>query len=125
MSRIITNKGLGIITGRIKGTGTEPLKIGWGIGTTDAAAGDTTLETEDTTGGYARASGSSTVTTTSVTGDTYQVSGSLTALAALAITEWALFNTAGDMICREVLVPGFSLDPGDILNFTFKFQDIR
>jgi hypothetical protein len=127
MSKIVTDIGLAIVTSRIKGLGTEPLYIGWGIGTTVPVAGDTDLETEDTTGGYVRATGVSAIITISVAGDTYQISGSLTALAPLQITEWALFDNVagGNMLCREVQLPGVTLGLGDILNFVFKFQDVR
>lgn len=127
MSKIVTDIGLAIIANRIKGLGTQPLYIAWGIGITTPVAGDTTLKTEDTTGGYIRATGVSSITTISVAGDTYQVSGSLNALAPLQITEWALFDNiaGGNMLCREVQLPGFMLGIGDILNFVFKFQDIR
>lgn len=122
MSSIVTNKGLYILAARIKGDLTEPLKIGWGIGTTAPTATDTTLQSEDASPGYARVSGVSSLVTVGVTNDTYQVSGSIASTVAQTITEWALFDTAGNMLCREVLNPGYSLSVGGILNFVFKFQ---
>lgn len=124
MGAVITTAGLAIVAGRIKGTGTEPLYIAWGTGTTEPTAADTTLETEDTTGGYARVAGVSSIVTVSETDDTYQVSGSITAAAALSITEWGLFDasSSGNMLYREVSNPGFDLEIGGILNFVIKFQ---
>ncbi len=125
MAVVLTNKGFEILSSRIKGLLTEPLKIGWGTGTTAPAVTDTTLQTEDVTGGYARATGVSSIVTVVVTNDTYQVSGSLTALAALTITEWGVFDTAGNLLLREVQNPGQALAIGGIINFVFKIQISR
>ena len=122
MGKIVTDVGLSIISSRMKGLLTEPVKIGWGTGTTEPTAADTTLQTEDVTGGYARAVGVSSIVSVGSVNDTYQVSGSLTAQAALTITEWALFDNAGNMLCREVANPGHTLALGGILNFIFKIQ---
>lgn len=122
MTALITAKGREILARRIKGELTEPVKIGWGTGTTPPTIADTGLETEDVTGGYARVAGVSSIVTISTANDTYQVSGALSALAALLITEWGLFDTAGNLLCREVIVPGFNLSAGGILNFLQKFQ---
>jgi hypothetical protein len=125
MSSIVTNVGLQIIANRIKGLLTEPLKIGWGTGTTEPTISDTTLEAEDTDGGYARVSGVSSIVTVGTTEDTYQVSGAITSTVAQTITEWALFDNAGNMLCREVAVPGYTLAIGGLLNFIFKIQISR
>ena len=125
MAKLVTNVGLKILANRIKGNLTEPLKIGWGRGTTAPAITDTALQTEDPTGGYARVSGVSSIVSVGVTEDTYQVTGSITSLAAQTITEWGLFDTAGNLLCREVLAPGYDLSIGGMLNFIFKIQMSR
>jgi hypothetical protein len=127
MTAIVTDIGLGIIANRIKGLGTEPIYFGWGTGTTEPTSADTTLEAEDTTGGYTRVAGTSAIITISAAGDTFQVSGSMTALDALTITEWALFDaiTDGNMLMREVQNPGLTLSLGGILNFILKHQFSR
>ena len=125
MAKIVTNVGLKIIANRIKGNLTEPLNIAWGTGTTAPAATDTALAVEDTSPGYSRVAGVTSIVSVSATEDTYQVSGSLTAQAALDITEWGLFDSANNLLCREVLNPGYSLSIGGILNFVFKIQMSR
>jgi hypothetical protein len=125
MAKIITNKGLAIVSSRIKGLLSEPLNIGWGTGITAPAITDIALENEDITGGYSRAVGATQLVTTSVASDTYQVTGSLTALAGLQITEWGLFDGSGNLLCREVQIPGFAMAIGGILNFVFKLQIIK
>lgn len=124
---IITNKGLNIVANRIKGLGTEPIYFGWGTGAAGPVAGDTALQTEDTTGGYSRVAGTSAIVTISAASDTYQVSGSMTALADLVITEWGLFDavSGGNLLMREVQSPGITLATGELLNFTLKFQVSR
>jgi len=127
MTAIITDKGLNIIANRLKGLGTEPIYFAWGTGTTAPVAANTTLETEDTTGGYARVAATSAIVTVSVAGDTFQVSGSITAQADLVITEWGLFDaaTVGNLLMREVQNPGKTMVTGGLLNFTLKFQISR
>ena len=125
MGKVVTNVGLKVLSNRVKGLLTEPVKIGWGTGTTEPVVGNTGLQTEDTTGGYARTTGISSIVTTLITDDTYQISGSLTALAALTITEWGVFDTAGNLLLREVLAAGHALAIGGTLNFIFKIQFSR
>ena len=122
MTALITTKGREILASRLKGLLTEPVNIAWGTGVIPPALGDTGLEIEDVTGGYARFPGVSSIVTISTLNDTYQISGSLTALADLDITEWGLFDTAGNLLMREVQNPGYSLATGGTLNFLFKFQ---
>jgi hypothetical protein len=125
MGSIITDKGLDIIAQRMKGNLTEPLYIAWGTGTTEPVAGNTALETEDSGGGYARVAGVSSIVTVGVTNDTYQVSGAITSTKVQTITEWGLFDNAGNLLCREVSVPGNSLAIGGLMNFIFKIQMSR
>lgn len=97
--------------------------IGWGTGAGTAAAGDTTLFTEDTTGGYARATGTQTQQTTTVTNDTYQVVGTLTAGASLTITNAGVFDatTSGNMGLKADHT-GIPVLTNDSIQYTFKLK---
>jgi hypothetical protein len=127
MAALVTNAGLDILASRVKGLGTEPLYLAWGTGITAPVVGDTDLDTEDTTGGYARVAAVSSIVTIVAADDTYQISGALAAQAALVITEWGVFDAAaaGNLLLREVQQPGFSLSAGGIVNFLFKLQMSR
>jgi len=74
--------------------------IAYGTGTTDAAAGDTTLETE-----VDREAAETTIMSTLVKDDTIRYSYEFTIAAAGAISEVGVFNddTAGDMIAHSIL----------------------
>ncbi len=123
MATILTNSGKAITTNRLKGSGTEPIFLGWGTGAGTAAAGDTSLFTEDVTVSYARATGTSSRVTTSQTNDTYQVVGTLTALANLTITNAGSFDaiTAGNIFVKGDFT-GVVLNTGDSIQFTVKVQ---
>jgi len=125
MTKLITNIGLGLISQRIKGLLTEPLNIAWGTGTNPPLPTDTALQTEDTSPGYARVPGASSIATISVTNDTYVVSGTVTAQATLTITEWGMFDTAGNLLVHEVQQTGYNLTAGQGVNFVFQIQDVR
>ena len=117
----VTNGGLGIVTNRIKGSGTEPKYVGWGTGTTAADVTDTGLETARA---EARTTGTSTQQTTTTTNDTYQVVGSITcASTAAAITEVALFDadTSGNLFLRATF-SAINVSVGDSIEFTIKTQ---
>lgn len=90
MATVLTNVGKGIVTNRIKGSGTEPLHIGWGTGAGTAAVGDTTLFTAAT---EARTAGTSSRVGTN--SETYQVVGTITADAGKTITNAGLWDAAG------------------------------
>lgn len=123
MATVFTHAGKAIVTNRLKGSGTEPLYIGWGTGAGTAATSDTSLFTEDTTGGYARATGTSSRVTVSQTNDAYQVVGTLTAGAALTITNAGTFDasTSGNC-CVKGDFTGIALASGDSIQFTVKLQ---
>lgn len=127
MAKIITNTGLTLIVQRLKGSYNEPVYIGWGTGTTQPSATDTTLQSEDTSTGYSRSLAISSIGTTFVSNDTYIVAGSLVATSSITITEWGLFDasTSGHMILREVVSPGYSLNSGGMITYLFKITPIR
>lgn len=120
MATVITNAGRDIITNRIKGSGTEPLYVGWGTGAGTAAVADTTLFTEAS---ESRVSGTSSRVTTSVANDTYQVVGTLTADGAKTITNAGLLDasTSGNLFLKGDFT-GVALVAGESIQFTMKAQ---
>ena len=119
MATLLVNTGKAVVTSRIKGTGTEPLYVGWGTGAGTTAATDTTLFTE--TG--SRATGTSSQQTTSTTNDTYQVIGTLTAGGALAITNAGTFDaSSGGNLFVKGDFSTINLASGDSIQFTTKVQ---
>jgi hypothetical protein len=121
-----TNAGAAIITNRIIQAGTAPKNIGWGIGTTAAAVGDTALQTESapTTAGGRTVGVESRVTTTQ-TNDTYQVVGTVVSGSGLAITEAGLFDnvTAGNMLIHAIF-SAINVVSGDSIQFTFGWKTV-
>lgn len=120
MATKVVNGGLGIITGRIKGTGAEPVFTGWGTGAGTTAVTDTTLFTE---AAETRATGTSSQVTTTITNDTYQVIGAITSLSAQTITNAGLFNasSSGTLFMKGDFA-GIPLQIGDSIQFTMKVQ---
>jgi hypothetical protein len=124
MATAFTNGGTAIITNRIIAAGTAPKNIGWGIGTTTAAIGQTALVTESaptTAGG--RTVGTESRTTGTNANDQYTVTGTVTATSGLAITEAGLFDavTAGNMLIRSDFA-AVNVVSGDSIAFTFNLK---
>ena len=119
-STAVVNTGRAIITNRLKGSGTEPLYVAMGTGTTAVALTDTALGGEV----ESRTTGTSSRTTTSTTNDTYQVTGTVTATTTRTIGEAALLDaaTSGNLFVRGVLASTISLASGDSIAFTFTVQ---
>lgn len=131
MATFVVDAGLDITTNRIKGSGTEPLNIGWGTGAqttttrSDTGLGPTTVERDvdlaGTTG--SRTAGTSTRQTTNTTNDTYQVVGTRTATGAGTVTCAGLFDNvtigSGNMYLKGDFV-GIGLSSGDAIQFTIK-----
>lgn len=126
MATVVVNGGKGIVTNRIKGSGTEPLNIGWGTGAGTAAATDTTLFTEKlvdltTSAGTDHTVGTSSQQTTTTTSDTYQVTGTRTATGAGTVTNAGLFDAAsGGTLFLKGDFTGVGLASGDSIAFTIK-----
>lgn len=126
MATVITNAGRDIVTNRIKGSGTEPLNIGWGTAAGTAGVTDTTLFTEKlvdltTSAGTDHTVGTSTRVTTTVTNDTYQVAGTRTATGAGTVTNAGLFDAAsGGNLFLKGDFTGIPLSIGDAIAFTIK-----
>jgi hypothetical protein len=122
----VVDGGLDIVTNRLKGSGTEPLNIGWGTAAGTAAVADTTLFTEklvdlSTSAGTDHTAGTSTRQTTTTTNDTYQVVGTRTATGAGTVTNAGLFDAAsGGNLFLKGDFTGIGLASGDSIQFTFK-----
>ena len=131
MATFVVDGGLDIVTNRVKGSGTEPLNVGWGTGTqttttrTDTGLGPTTVERDvDLTGTTgSRTAGTSTRQTTTTTNDTYQVVATRTATAAGTVTCAGLFDNvtigSGNMFLKGDFA-GIALANGDSIQFTIK-----
>lgn len=123
MATVVVNGGLGIITNRIKGAGTEPLHIGWGTGAGTAGITDTTLFTEAlvdlTAGGTDHTAGTSSQQTTDTTSDTYRVTGTRTATGSGTVTNAGLFDAAsGGTLFLKGDFTGIALVANDSIAFT-------
>lgn len=123
MATFVTDSGLDIVTNRVKGSGTEPLNVGWGTGAGTTARTDTTLFTEkdvDLSGaGPARTAGTSSRQTTTTTNDTYRVTATRTATGAGTVTNAGLFDaTSGGNLFLKGDFTGIGLSIGDSVAFT-------
>jgi hypothetical protein len=125
---VFTHVGKAITTNLVSGIGgTVPKYVGWGTGSTGAAATATDLSTAAT---EARTSGTVSRVTTSQTNDTLQVVGTVTiAGAGKTITEAGLFDAAGSgsppsggNLYELASFTGLALDIGDSIQFTFQLQ---
>lgn len=125
MATFVVDGGLGIVTNRLKGAGTEPLNIGWGTGAGTTARTDTTLFTEAlvslAAGTTDHTVGTSTQQTTTTTSDTYQVTGTRTATGAGTVTNAGLWDAAsGGNLFLKGDFTGIGLASGDSIAFTIK-----
>lgn len=125
MATFVVNNGVGIITNRLKGAGTEPLNVGWGTGAGTTAKADTSLFTEAlvtlAAGGTDHTAGTSTQQTTTVTNDTYQVVATRTATGAGTVTNAGLFDAAsGGTLFLKGDFTGIGLASGDSVLFTIR-----
>jgi len=125
MATLVVNGGLGIVTNRLKGAGTEPLHVGWGIGAGTTAVGDTTLFTEAlvtlSAGTTDHTAGTSTQQTTNTTNDTYQVVATRTATGSGTVTNAGLWDAAsGGNLFLKGDFTGIGLVSGDSILFTIK-----
>jgi hypothetical protein len=126
MATFVQDSGLDIVTNRVKGSGTEPLNIGWGTGAGTTVRTETTLFTEKlvdltTSAGTDHTLGTSSRQTTTTTNDTYQVVGTRTATGAGTVTNAGLFDAAsGGNLFLKGDFTGIGLASGDAIQFTVK-----
>lgn len=123
MPALITNKGKEITVNRIKGSGTEPKYVAWGLDGGTALPLDITNTALGQAAPEARTSGTSSVVTTTTTNDTYRVVGTITATATRKIKEVGLFDasTGGNLFVRGTF-DEINLEAGDSIQFTINVQ---
>jgi hypothetical protein len=125
LSNLVVDAGKAGVASRINGAGGEAAFtfIAIGTGTTAAAAGDTALGNEITTGGGARAAATASRVTTDVTNDTAQLVLTFNFTASFAVTESGAFNavSAGVLLARQVF-SAINVVSGDSLQVTWKFD---
>lgn len=125
MATVVTTAGRAVAVNRVRGTGTEPLYVGWGTGAGTASTGATALYTEKaanlSTGTGTRVTGSSASHSTTVTGDTYRVTATYTASGSGTVTNAGLFDastiTAGNLFMYGDFT-GIGLASNDAIAFT-------
>ena len=125
MATVVVNGGLAIITNRLRGSGLEPVYIGWGTGAGTAAIADTSLFTERavdlsaTTG--TRTTGTSAQATTDVSNDTWRLTGTRTATGSGTVTNAGCFDdvdiSEGNLFLKGDFT-GIGLASGDSIAFT-------
>lgn len=123
---LVTSAGKAGVASRIAGAGAEAAftYVAIGIGTTAAAIGDTTLVSEITTGGGARAVDASlTRETTTVTNDTAVIDYTFSFTSTFAVTESGVLNAAaaGTLLSRRVF-SAINVVSGDSLQMIWKYQ---
>jgi osmotically-inducible protein OsmY len=122
---LVTNAGKAGAASRLNGAGAEPAftYIAMGTGTTAPAAGDTTLQTELSGSGLARANASASRVTTSVTNDTAQLQNTFNVTGTVAVTESGILNASsgGVLLCRQTF-SAINVVNGDSLQVTWKVQ---
>lgn len=126
LHNLITNVGHAGANGRMSNQGSYSpfVNIAIGTGTTAAAATDTALQTEITTGGGARGAATATQVTTTVTNDTTQLVKTFTFTSSFAVTEEGILDNAssgGNLLAHQVF-SAVNVVNGDSLQITHKYQ---
>lgn len=125
ISNLVTNAGKAGVASRINGSGAEAAFtfIAIGIGTTAAALGDTTLESEITTNGGERAAAAVSRVTTDVNNDTARLVLTFSFTGTFAVTEAGALNAgaAGVLLNRQVFT-AVNVIPGDSLQVTINID---
>jgi len=113
------------VASRLNGAGSEAAftYLAVGTGVVAAAAGDTTLGTETTTSGLARASATASRVTTTQTNDTARLDNTFSVTGSVAVTEAGALNaaSAGVLLGRQVF-SAVNVANGDTLQVTYDFQ---
>lgn len=125
VKNLITNAGMAEVA-NLMGNVSSPTAFTYlavGTGATAAAATDTTLQTEITDSGLARAAATMSRVTTSVANDTVQLVKSWTVSGTKAITECGILNAAsvGTLLSRQVF-SAVNVVSGDTFQVTYKVQ---
>lgn len=125
VTNLITNAGFAGAAARLGHDSTEAKfdYIAVGTGTTAAAAGDTTLETETAASGLSRAVGTVSRVTTTQTNDTHNVAKTFTVTGTVAVTEMGLLNAAsGGVLLGRNVFSAVNVVNGDSLVATYKVK---
>lgn len=111
---LVTNVGLGLITGYLAASASK--YVAWGTDGTEAAATDTALGSESA---ESRTSGTQTQQTSSTTNDTYRCVGEIVATDTRAIQEVGIFDAAssGNMFMHANFTT-INLSLNDSIEFT-------
>lgn len=121
---LIVDAGLAGLASRINGDGSEAAftYLAVGVGTGAAAAANTTLGTEITDSGLARAAATASRTTTTVANDTAKLSKTWTVTGTKAVTEVGALNAgaAGTLLGRQVFT-AVNVNNGDSLQIDYSF----
>lgn len=122
---LVTTVGKAAMASRLNGSGGEAAftYIAVGTGTTAAAVGDTTLQTETATSGLSRVAATVSRTTTDTTNDTAQLQTTFSVTGTVAVTESGVFNAAssGVLLARQVF-SAVNVVNGDSLQITWAFD---
>lgn len=125
ISNLVTNAGMAGAASRLNGDGSEAAftYIAIGTGAVAAAATDTALGAEITTGGGARAAATASRVTTDVANDTAKLVLTYTITATFAVTESGVLNaaSAGVLLARQVFT-AVNVVSGDSLQVTWTFD---
>jgi len=125
ISNLVVSAGAAGVASRINGAGSEAAftYIAVGIGTTAAAAGNTTLESEIVDSGLVRAAATASRVTTDVTNDTAQLLHTFSVTGTKAVTESGVLNaaSAGTLLARQVFSV-VNVVNGDSFQVTWKFD---
>lgn len=125
IKNLVTNAGFAGIASRINGAGSEAAftYIAVGTGTTAAAVGNTTLETETAASGLSRVAATASRVTTTQTNDTAQLVTTFTVTGTVAVTESGVLNasSSGVLLCRQVF-SAINVVNGDSLQVTWKVK---
>jgi hypothetical protein len=121
---LVTDAGKAGVAGLINGVITDFFDyIAIGTGATAAAAGDTALQTEISTGGGSRALATLSRVTTTVTNDTAQFVVTFTFTSGFAVTESGVLSasSSGTLLCRQVF-SAYNVVNTDQLTITWKVK---
>ena len=125
LKNLVTSAGKAGVSSRINGSGSAAAftYLAVVVGTDAANVADTTLKTEITDSGLARASATVSRVTTAVTNDTAQLSVTWNVTGTKAITEIGALNagSSGVLLGRQVF-SAVNVVNGDVLTANYKFQ---
>lgn len=124
-ANLVTTVGKRVVADQLGGTTTTPVTaMAIGTGTTAAAAGDTALQTEISTGGGVRGAATVSNQTTTTTGDTERWVKTFSFTSSFAVTEEGLLdnNTSGGKLLAHQVFSAVNVVNGDSLQITHNVQ---